>query len=128
MTKVLTSAASAGGSATESLTVTGLATTDTILAVSQSTAGAGSGKTLIAYGSPAANALSCTWSADPGAGAVVKVAFLRAASGYQQATQSSRPNYTLPAGAGLAEYTVYIDYLLKPNILPVVSNYGIGGN
>lgn len=70
--EVLTSNASTGGSATESLTVTGLLTTDTILSVSQSAAGANS-TAVIAYGSPGSGTLSVSWTADPGAGAVVKV-------------------------------------------------------
>lgn len=64
--------ASTGGSATESLTVTGLEATDTILSVSQKTAGANS-TAQIAYGSPGAGTLSVTWTGDPGAGSIIRV-------------------------------------------------------
>ena len=66
------SAVSIGGGASEALTVTGLGVSDTILAVSQKTAGA-NGTAIVAYGSPALNSLSVSWTADPGAGAVIKV-------------------------------------------------------
>ncbi len=72
----LDSAASVGGSASEALTVTGLLTTDVILAVSQKTAG-GNGTALTAFGSPASNSLTVTWTANPGAGAVVRVLIKR---------------------------------------------------
>lgn len=71
-----TSGASAGGSQTETMTVTGLLASDTILSVDQKTDGSG-GKTIIRYGTPASNALSVTWDADPGSGAVVVVTVKR---------------------------------------------------
>lgn len=74
-----TSAASAGGAASEALTVTGLAAGDTILAVSQKTAGAGTGKNLIGWSTQAADALTVTWDSNPGAGAVVVVLVQKAA-------------------------------------------------
>ena len=66
------SAASLGGGVSETVTVTGLGVSDTILAVSQKTAGA-NGTAPIAFGSPALNSLSVTWTANPGAGAVLRV-------------------------------------------------------
>ena len=66
------SAASAGGAASESLTVSGLLATDTILAVSQSVAGA-NGTAVSAFGAPGAGSLSVTWTGDPGVGAKVLV-------------------------------------------------------
>jgi len=75
-----TSAVSVGGAASEAMTVTGLAAGDTILAVTQKTAGAGTGKNLIAFSTQAANALTVTWDANPGAGAVIVVLVLKAAS------------------------------------------------
>lgn len=74
-----TSSASAGGAATEVMTLTGLAAADTILAVSQSVKGANS-LPLLGYGTQAANALTATWSANPGAGAVIVVTVLKAAT------------------------------------------------
>jgi len=64
--------AAAGGGATEALTCTGLAGTDTILAVFQVTPGANS-LPLLGYSTLAADTITGIWSADPGAGAVVRV-------------------------------------------------------
>lgn len=72
----LTSAAGAGGNATEAMTVTGLLTTDTILAVTQKTPGANS-LAIIGYSTQATNALTGIWAADPGAGAVIVVTVSR---------------------------------------------------
>lgn len=75
------SSASAGGAATETLTVTGLAADDTILAVSQKTKGANS--TAInkwTDTSRTANQLAVEWTGNPGAGAVVRVLVLKAAT------------------------------------------------
>jgi len=68
----LDSDASAGGNPTESLTVTGLLGTDTILSVSQRVAGANN-TAITAFGSPGVGTLSVSWTADPGAGAIVRV-------------------------------------------------------
>ncbi len=73
---VITSAAGAGGAATEAMTVTGLLTTDTVLAVTQKTKGANS-LPLLGWSTQAANALTGIWSADPGAGAVIMVTIKR---------------------------------------------------
>jgi len=74
------SAASAGGAATETLTVTGLAAGDTILAVSQVTKGA-LGTALIKWTdtSRTANQLAVEWTGNPGAGAVIRVVVQKAA-------------------------------------------------
>lgn len=72
----LTSSAGAGGGASAALTVTGLLSTDTVLAVSQKTAGANS-LPLLGWTTVANNALTVQWSADPGAGSVVVVAIKR---------------------------------------------------
>lgn len=66
------SAASAGGGVTEALVVTGLAATDQILAVSQRVTGANN-TALKSFGAPGANSLTIGWTADPGAGAIVRV-------------------------------------------------------
>jgi len=77
--QVYTSSAGAGGAATEAMVLTGLAAADTILSVTQKTQGANS-LPLLGYTTLAANALTCVWSADPGAGAVVVVQVLKAAT------------------------------------------------
>jgi len=70
------SAPGAGGGATEALTVTGLLATDTILGVSQSVPGANS-LPLLGFNTQALGLLTGVWSADPGAGAVIRVAIKR---------------------------------------------------
>lgn len=70
---VIDSDAGAGGAASEAMTVTGLTTDDTVLAVTQKTAGAGAGKTLIGWSTQANDAITGIWDADPGAGAVIQV-------------------------------------------------------
>lgn len=74
--KVLTSAAGAAGSATPTLTLTGLKATDTIVSVQQKTKGANN-LPLLGWTTQADNALTCVYSADPGAGCVVVVTVLR---------------------------------------------------
>lgn len=73
---VLTSAAGAGGGATEAMTVTGLTTSDVIISVTQKTPGANS-LPLLGYSTQATNALTAIFSADPGAGAVIVVTVRR---------------------------------------------------
>lgn len=68
--------ASAGGSSSEALTVTGLLSTDTILAVSQKTPGANS-EPLLGFSVQVNNGLTAVWPSDPGAGAVILVAVKR---------------------------------------------------
>ncbi len=71
-----TSTAGAGGAATEAMVVTGILATDTILAVSQKTAGATS-QPLIGFSGLADDALTAAWPVDPGAGAVIIVTVIR---------------------------------------------------
>lgn len=70
--KVFTSNTSASTTATQTITVTGLQSTDTILSVSQSVVGTNN-LPLLAYGSPGSGSMSFTWSANPGTGARLKV-------------------------------------------------------
>lgn len=72
-----TSSAGAGGAATEAMVLTGLAAADQILGLHQKTPGANN-LPLLGRTTLAANALTCTWSADPGAGAVVVVTVRKA--------------------------------------------------
>lgn len=74
---VYESAVSVGGGVTESMTVTGLLGTDTVLAVTGSVKGANAAA-VNAFGAPGAGALSVTFTADPGAGMKVKVFVLKA--------------------------------------------------
>lgn len=68
--------ASVGGAASEALTVTGLLASDTILAVSQQTAGANN-TAITSFSGLVNNGLTVGWTADPGAGAVVLVTIQR---------------------------------------------------
>lgn len=71
------SIASSGGSASEAMTFTGVLATDQILAVTQVTPGAGVGKTMIAHASLVNDALTITWDANPGTGAIILLSVLR---------------------------------------------------
>lgn len=62
----------AGGGASEALTITGLLITDTILAVSQKTAGANP-IAVIGFNTLIVDGLTVVYTADPGAGSVVSV-------------------------------------------------------
>ena len=73
----LDSDAGSGGAAQEALVVTGLLATDVILAVSQRVKGANN-LPLLSFGSPVADELTCDWSADPGAGSIVRILVVRA--------------------------------------------------
>lgn len=66
------SAQSAGGGASETLTVDGLLSTDEVLGVAQKTPG-GLGTALIGWSNQADGQIDAEWTGDPGAGAVVQV-------------------------------------------------------
>lgn len=67
-----TSTAGTGGAATEVMSLAGLLATDAIVSVTQKTKG-GTNLPLLGYTIQANNALTCVWSATPGAGTVVVV-------------------------------------------------------
>ena len=73
----LDSDAGAGGAAQEALDVPGLLATDLILSVSQRVKG-GNNLPLLSFSAPADDVLTCDWSADPGAGSVVRILVVRA--------------------------------------------------
>lgn len=73
---VYTSAAVVSGDATPTVAVIGLGASDTILAVTQSTAGANS-LPLLGWSNQLADSLDLVYSADPGDGSVVKVLVLK---------------------------------------------------
>lgn len=78
--RVYESAASAGGAASEQLTVTNLASDDQVLSVYQSVAGANS-TALVAVSAIGTGTLDAEWTADPGAGAKVSILVRKAALG-----------------------------------------------
>lgn len=69
--------ASAGGSATESLTFTGLGATDKVIALFILTKGANA-VSIVGTDTQSANTLSVTFSGDPGAGAVLRALVAKA--------------------------------------------------
>ncbi len=70
---IIYEATSSGGNATETLTFTGLASTDDILSVSQRVDG-GNLTPIIGWANQTTNALDVTWTADPTAGAIIRIA------------------------------------------------------
>lgn len=123
--KSISSSAGAGGAATEAMVVTGLglAAADTIIGVTQKTKGANN-LPLLGYTTQAANALTCVWSADPGAGAVVQVSILRSGlvaivGGYVMTISNQRPLITMAASDGLTAYDMQLSWTLKPNESPI---------
>jgi hypothetical protein len=124
----LTSAASAGGSATETLTVTGLLTTDTILAATIVEDGANPAYIQEAAKTCAvANQYIVTFSADPGAGAEVRVVVSRAVTAVQagtyqltmDATYTQMPNILFLSGDAPTAYVLELCWVLKPGEAPV---------
>lgn len=122
--QILSSGASAGGAATEALTVTGLGATDTILAVTQRVDGANN-LPLLGWSTQIANGITGVWSADPGAGAIVDVAFQSAsaealqAKQYSVALQNSRPNITFVSTDAPTAYQIVLEWQLKDGHQPI---------
>lgn len=124
----ITSSAGAGGGATEAMTVTGLLSTDLVLAVTQKTDGANN-LPLLGWSTQADDAITGIWSADPGAGAVIEVAFAREGGApsdgeFSLAIQNKRPNITFAAGDGETSLKVIMEYLLDEGVQPVKSDIG----
>jgi hypothetical protein len=126
----LNSAATAGGNATETLTVTGLTVaTDSVLGISQYTDGAGAAVGILAYGTAGQptvnNQLSVTWNADPGAGALVRVVVSRTgitsvvAGTYQVTYANKTPNILFASGDAPTSYEVILKWILMPQVAPV---------
>lgn len=133
----LDSAATAGGNATETCTVTGLLTTDTLLSVVQFVDGAGAAVGILEWGGATgvcsvAGQLSVTWNADPGAGAKVRVAISRAAGSttpdagtYQLAmdgTNINLPNVTFASGDAPTAFNIVLGWVLKDGEQPILTS------
>jgi len=73
---VFTSSATVGGAADETLTVTGLLATDTIISVTQKTQGSGN-LPLLGWFNQTNDAITGHWIGDPVIGAVLLVAVVR---------------------------------------------------
>lgn len=128
---ILNSNASSGGGASETLTVTGLLTTDSLLSVTQYVKGANS--TAVngwggATGVCASNdQLAVTWTADPGANAKVRVVLSRtstavAAGTYQvsmDSTYTQMPNILFLSTDAPTTYVIQLEWVLKVGEAPV---------
>lgn len=124
------SAVSVGGSATESFTVTGLLTTDVILAVTQFVDGSGAAVGILSYGTAGAaaadNALSVVYNADPGANAKIRVAVLKTAAAitplagqYTEAVGTKAPNILFASGSAPLVTKITIEWTLTEGHPPV---------
>lgn len=121
--KVLSSAASSGGAATEALTVTGLLTTDTIIAVSQRVKGANS-TALNGWNTQVADGITASWTANPGANSIVDVAFVREGGApndgeYNLTVQNVRPNLLFKSGDAPLVYVLVLQWELNDGYDPV---------
>lgn len=123
----LNSGASTGGATTETLTLTGAATGDTVLGAYISTAGA-----TATYLAAAASAIASsgvypvTFGANPGTGAIVRVAIKRAAGTtaveagtYQVTYANSTPNILFASGDAPTAYNIVLKWILQPQVGPV---------
>ena len=124
----LDSSASAGGSATETLTVTGLLTTDTVLGATIVEDGANSVYIREAAKTCAVNGqYIVTFSGDPGAGLELRVSLSRAsttpeAGTYQVAldgTNTLIPNILFASGDAPTSYRLVLSWILKDGQVPV---------
>lgn len=124
------SAASSGGAAEESFTVTGLKTTDTIISVDMEVDGAGTGKSIVAYDQPADadDDLDVTFDADPGANAKVRVLVQRTETTSapeagqfglaMNGTNARLPDITWNSGDAPTSYIVHLEWILKDAEVP----------
>lgn len=119
----LDSSASVGGNVTETLTVTGLLTTDRILAATIVEDGANAAYIQEAAKTCATNGqYVVTFSADPGAGAEVRVLVQRGQA--ELSIQDKRPNFSMAAGSGLTSYKIILTYELNNSVYPENALYG----
>ncbi len=124
----LTSAAYGGGSATPTLTVTGLKTTDTILSAQQVIKNQNSLPLIGTADTCASNdAYAVVYSADPGTTGTVKVVFSRAAANtviageYQlamDATNTLLPNILFLTTDAPTAYKIALEWFLKDGEIP----------
>ena len=117
--------ATAGGGTTETLAVPGLPAGATILALQR--VSGGNAVSVVAHGAVTADQVaSVVYSADPGAGARIGVAYIGGASSsvapavgtYQLAmdgTNGHLPNITFASGSAPTAYSVYLWWDLKDN-------------
>ncbi len=125
---LLDSNASSGGNASETLTVSGLLTSDTIVSARVTTAGANNvAVRTFAKTCAVAGQYITVWTADPGANAVVTLGVQRAtttvqAGTYQlsmDSTYTQMPNLLFLTGDAPTAYTIQLEWVLKPGQSPV---------
>ncbi len=125
--QAIDSTASSGGAATEAVTVTGLLSTDTILAVSQKTKGANS-TALNGFGTLIDNGLTLSWTANPGASSVSTVLVSRTVTAVPSAgtyfvsmdgTNTQLPNITFFSGDAPTAIDLILEWDLKDAQEPV---------
>lgn len=117
-----TSSAIGAGSASVTATVTGLASGDVVMSVTQKAANANS-LVPIAYGAVGSNSLALTYSADPGANGTVQVVAYRG-SGTQQvgigqygiATSNAAANITFASTDAPTSATFYLTWELQGGV------------
>ena len=121
---VMPAAATAGGSATEAVTVTGITAADRILAVrliddgpNNVTLAATMNTGVVAAG---AGAVSVTFSADPGAGTRVTFLVQKAyASAPQVINTNAAANLLYVSGSAPTSWTAVLEWELQEGVLPV---------
>lgn len=123
--QALTSEVYAGGSATPTLTVTGLLTTDTILGATQIAANANTLPLIGAAATCGTNSqYAVVYSADPGGSGTVRVLFSRAtttpeAGTYIQSLGTLAPNILFASGDAPTTMDLTLCWMLKDNEEPV---------
>lgn len=113
----------AGGAASTAAVVTGLLTTDVILAVTQNVKGANS-LPLLGYNTQIADGLTVVYSADPGANGTIKVLVQRAAAvpaagHYTLSLTANRPNITFITGDAPTTIKWVLSWMLKDGTEPL---------
>jgi hypothetical protein len=123
---VLTSAASVGGNATETLTFADMVNTDKVLALSLENNGANNVTLALASvggeTAPGAGTMSVTFSADPGAGAIVRALVLRAASPATAVAVSmanGTPNFMFSSGSAPTDIAITLCWNLQTGVAPI---------
>ncbi len=123
----LNSGASTGGSTSETLTLTGAVTSDLVLGATIATAGATATYLAQAPSSIATSGVyPVIFGANPGTGAVVRVAIARAAAtttpeaGTYQVTYANKtPDIVFASGDAPTAYAVVLKWILQPQTAPV---------
>ncbi len=123
----LNSGASTGGAAAETLTLTGAVTGDTVLGATIVTAGSTATFLAAAASSIATSGVyPVTFGANPGTGAIIRVAIKRAAGTtaveagtYQVSYANKTPNILFATTDAPTAYAIVLKWILQPQAAPV---------